>query len=591
MSAAEPGDLVAGRYRLKMVLGRGGMGVVWRATDELLDREVAVKEIQWPPQLDARERETLRQRALREARTAARLDHPNIIGVHDVVVEDQRPWIVMQLAQYRSLSDVVRDEGPLTPVRAAHVGLQILAAIRAAHAAGVLHRDVKPGNVLLGPGDRAVLTDFGMAIADGNPRLTTTGVLIGSPSYMAPERARGEPGTPTADLWSLGATLYAAVEGRPPFAREGAMAVLTAIVSADPDPPRRAGPLWPVISGLLRKDPVARLNAAEAERMLLRITDGGAAALPALGEPTSPMVATVPVASGQATGHPPRPAPEDRPQLRTATASGARGGPVPIAGRAPGLDIPAPQPWPPPPGPDDEPAPHEPGRKWWLVAVAAGLALIAAVAVALTLTTGNAPSRGTASSGIRAPSPDHRTAPSKAHHKSHKRRLSAPHSAAPANPGSQPGGLPAGFAWYHDPTGFSIGMPVGWHVSHQGHLVYIQDPTGGRLLIIDQTTHPKPDPLADWRQQEAARISTYPGYHRIRLQAVDYPQAERAADWQFTYEEGGQLTEVLNRNILVNSHQAYALYWSTPASQWSASYHFFSAFATTFRPVGFVQGS
>ena len=268
-----------------MVLGRGGMGVVWRATDALLDREVAVKEIQWPSQLDARERETLRQRALREARTAARLDHPNIIGVHDVVVEDQRPWIVMQLAQYRSLSDVVRDEGPLTPVRAAHVGLQILAAIRAAHAAGVLHRDVKPGNVLLGPGDRAVLTDFGMAIADGYPRLTTTGVLIGSPSYMAPERARGEPGTPTADLWSLGATLYAAVEGRPPFAREGAMAVLTAIVSADPDPPRRAGPLWPVISGLLRKDPVARLNAAEAERMLLRITDGGAAALPALGEP------------------------------------------------------------------------------------------------------------------------------------------------------------------------------------------------------------------------------------------------------------------------------------------------------------------
>jgi hypothetical protein len=484
---------------------------------------------------------------------------------------------------------VVRDEGPLTPVRAAHVGLQVLAAIRAAHAAGVLHRDVKPGNVLLGPGDRAVLTDFGMAVADGSPTLTTTGILIGSPSYMAPERARGEPATPAADLWSLGATLYAAVEGRPPFAREGTMAVLTAVVSADPDPPRRAGSLWPVISGLLRKDPGARFDAADAERMLLRVAGGDAAVSSALDEPTSALGATVPVASSQATGHPLLPAPEDRPQWRTAAASGARRGPAPIAGLAPDLGIPARQPWP-PPGPDDEPAPRQPARKWWLVAVAAGLALIAAAAVAVTLTSGNAPSRGTASSGSRASAPGHK-APSAAHHKPHKHHPPAPHSAAPANPGSQSGALPAGFVRYHDPTGFSIGMPVGWHVSHQGHLVYLQDPTGTRLLIIDQTTHPKPDPLADWRQQEAARISTYPDYQRIRLQAVHYSQAERAADWQFTYEQGGQLTEVLNRNILVNSHQAYALYWSAPAAQWSASYHFFTAFAATFRPVGFVQGS
>src|SRR5579859_5896922 len=204
MSAAEPGDIVVGRYRLRKVLGCGGMGVVWLAADELLHREVAVKEIQWPPQLDAMEREKLRQRALREARTAARLEHPNIIGVYDVIVEDERPWIVMQLARYRSLSDAVRDGGPLTPVRAAKVGLQMLAAIRAAHAAGVLHRDVKPGNVLHGPGDRVVLTDFGMAIADGSPTLTTTGVLIGSPSYMAP---RNEPGAsrarqpPTCGRW------------------------------------------------------------------------------------------------------------------------------------------------------------------------------------------------------------------------------------------------------------------------------------------------------------------------------------------------------------------------------------------------------
>jgi eukaryotic-like serine/threonine-protein kinase len=590
MSAAEPGDLVAGRYRLMSVLGRGGMGVVWLAADELLHREVAIKEIQWPSQLDARERETLRQRALREARTAARLNHPNVIGVYDVVVDDERPWIVMQLARYRSLSDAVRDEGPLAPVRAARVGLQILAAIRAAHAAGVLHRDVKPGNVLLGPDDQVLLTDFGMAIADGSPTLTTTGVLIGSPSYMAPERARGERSTPATDLWSLGATLYAAVEGRPPFAREGTMAVLAAVVSADPDPPRRAGALWPVISGLLRKDPTARLNAAEAERMLLQTTGGGAVSSSALAEPTSPMRATVPVASSQATGHRPLPAPEDRPQWQTAVSS-ARRRPIPVAGLPYEPDVPARPSLPPLCGSDDEPGLHGPARKWWLLAVAAGLALIAATAATVSLTAGNAPGRGTASSGSRAPVPAHRAAPSPVRHKSHEHHSPTPRSIAPANPGSHPGALPVGLLWYHDPTGFSIGMPIGWHVSHQGHLVYIQDPTGTRFLIIDQTTRPKPNPLADWRQQEAARISTYPGYHRIRLQAVQYPQAQRAADWQFTYEQSGQLTEVLNRNILVNSHQAYALYWSTPATQWSASYHFFTAFAATFRPAGFVRGS
>ena len=146
--------------------------------------------------------------------------------------------------------------------------------------------------------------------------------------------------------------------------------------------------------------------------------------------------------------------------------------------------------------------------------------------------------------------------------------------------------LPRGFSRYHDPTGFSIGRPENWRISHQGHLVYLQDPNSSKFLIIDQTTHPKPNPLADWRQQEAARISTFPGYHRIRLQAVHYAQAERAADWEFTYDDNGQLTQVLNRNILANAHHAYALYWSTPASEWKTSYHYFRAFATTFRPAG-----
>ena len=222
MNRAEPGALVAGRYRLHAVKGRGGMGVVWLAADELLRRRVAVKEVIWPPQLGQAERDQLRQRALREARTAARLDHPSVIGVFDFVEDDGRPWIIMPLIRYPSLSEVVREHGPLQPRRTARIGLQVVDALQAAHAARVLHRDVKPGNVLLGPEDQVVLTDFGMAIADGCTALTTSGVLIGSPAYMAPERARGEPATPAADLWSLGATLYTAVEGRPPFDREGA---------------------------------------------------------------------------------------------------------------------------------------------------------------------------------------------------------------------------------------------------------------------------------------------------------------------------------------------------------------------------------
>jgi eukaryotic-like serine/threonine-protein kinase len=268
MDSAGRGRLVAGRYRLIMVIGRGGMGVVWRARDELLDRDVAVKEIIWPAYLTEEEKQAACRRASREAQMAARLNHRNVIRVFDIVEEDGCPWIVMELLPHRSLRDLVQDEGPLTPDQAARVGLGILAALRAAHAEDIIHRDVKPANILIGPDDRVVLTDFGIACAADNPTITTASVLIGSPSYIAPERARGRHSGPAADLWGLGASLYAAVEGRPPFDRDGALASLTAVIIDELDPAEHAGPLWPVISGLLRKDPAERLDAAETERML-----------------------------------------------------------------------------------------------------------------------------------------------------------------------------------------------------------------------------------------------------------------------------------------------------------------------------------
>src|ERR1039458_5691252 len=271
------GHVLAGRYRLLSQLGSGGMGTVWLGQDVLLDRQVAVKEVSPPSEISEEERGILRERTMREARTAARLTHPNVVTIYDVVEDGGRPWIVMALISARSLRDIVQQDGPLRPQQAAKVALQVLAALTAAHALGIMHRDVKPGNVLIDADGRAVLADFGIARADDSPTLTSSGMLVGSPSYIAPERARGERGGPESDLWSLGATLYAVVEGRPPYDRPGALATLTAVVTEDPDPPSRAGPLWPVISGLLSRDPTQRLGSAAAGRMLRRIAEGNSA--------------------------------------------------------------------------------------------------------------------------------------------------------------------------------------------------------------------------------------------------------------------------------------------------------------------------
>ena len=269
MHAVGTGHLVAGRYRLGGQIGRGAMGIVWRGRDELLDRDVAVKQVRIAaPGTDADDG-TAYQRTLREARTAARLSHPGVVTVFDVVEEDASPWIVMELVRARSLDQVVAEDGPLRPAEAAGVGERLLSALACAHAAGVLHRDVKPSNVLITPDGGAVLTDFGIATLEGDPGLTQAGMVVGTPGFTAPERVRGAPATPASDLWSLGATLYAAVEGRGPFDRPGGSAVITAGVLNE-DAPRApsAGPLGPVIEALLRTDPGARPDTATSARLL-----------------------------------------------------------------------------------------------------------------------------------------------------------------------------------------------------------------------------------------------------------------------------------------------------------------------------------
>ncbi|MGY1643418.1 serine/threonine-protein kinase [Geodermatophilus sp. SYSU D00703] len=269
--AAEPSTadrLVAGRYALREVLGRGGMGVVWLATDLKLERPVAVKEVTFALHLTEEERRVLRARTLREARTAARLDHPCVTAVYDVVEEDGRPWLVMEHVESCSLQQIVDQQGPLPWPAVARIGLDVLSALEAAHRAGIVHRDVKPANVLVAPDGHACLTDFGIATATGDSAITTTGAIIGSPSYMAPERANGEQPRPPVDLWSLGATLYTAVEGRPAFAKGEPMATLLAVVTEEPAPMVRAGPLEPLLRGLLTKDPARRATAEQARRDL-----------------------------------------------------------------------------------------------------------------------------------------------------------------------------------------------------------------------------------------------------------------------------------------------------------------------------------
>ncbi|WP_433493711.1 serine/threonine-protein kinase [Micromonospora sp. CA-248089] len=261
--------VIAGRYRLLELVGRGGMGQVWRARDEELQREVAVKQVVPPNWLAENERDELRARTLREARTSARLNHPNVVRVYDVVRVQGEPWLIMEYVPSRSLQEIIENDGPLPPGRAAEIGLSVLAALRAAHEAGVLHRDVKPANVLLARDGRVLLTDFGLAVFEGGDgAMTRPGLVLGSPQYVAPERAAEGVSSVEADMWSLGATLHAAVEGRSPYARSTAMATLAALATRPPDPAPHAGPLTPVLTGLLRRDPRTRLGHRETARLL-----------------------------------------------------------------------------------------------------------------------------------------------------------------------------------------------------------------------------------------------------------------------------------------------------------------------------------
>ncbi|GAB3692451.1 hypothetical protein GCM10027589_58030 [Actinocorallia lasiicapitis] len=277
--------MLGNRYRLIDVRGRGGMGVVWRAKDTMLDREVAVKEVTFGPGLSNHEKDVLKQRTLREARASARLNHPNVVTVHDVVEEEGRPWIVMEFVQAESLQDILDTERVIAPWRAAEIGRHVMEALKAAHERGILHRDVKPSNILITGSGRVVLTDFGIAQMEGDVTLTQTGLVMGSPAYIPPERVQGERAVPASDLWSLGATLFAAVEGHAPFERADAMAALSAALSEPVPRPRQAGQVTRVLEGLLVREPAARMTSEQALPLLHDVSASRPNQLP-LNQPT-----------------------------------------------------------------------------------------------------------------------------------------------------------------------------------------------------------------------------------------------------------------------------------------------------------------
>ncbi|MGH2826053.1 MAG: serine/threonine-protein kinase [Actinomycetota bacterium] len=278
---------VANRYTLDSQLGKGGMGVVWSATDMLLQRPVAIKQVKLPPSIPIADRDAMKARSTREARAAAQLNHPSVVTIFDVVEEDGMTWIVMELVRAPSLSATVRDEGTLDSRAAARIGLDVLDGLEAAHSKGIVHRDVKPGNVMVTADGRAKLADFGIASLKGDPKITTTGMIMGSPSFMAPEQAIGREAGPATDLWSLGATLYFATEGTPPFDKGQPIPTLTAVVHEDAPAPRGAGALGLVIAALMSKEAADRPEVEEARAMLMDVAEGRRAEISTRAHPAA----------------------------------------------------------------------------------------------------------------------------------------------------------------------------------------------------------------------------------------------------------------------------------------------------------------
>jgi hypothetical protein len=563
---------IADRYELGTELGRGGMGVVWRATDTLLAREVAVKEVDPPRGLDAEQRAAMRARVSREARAAARLSHPGVVTVYDIAQDGGRDYLVMELVAAPTLDDVVRTGGPLAPERAARLGLGLLATLQAAHRAGIVHRDLKPKNVMVRKDGTTKLTDFGIASLQGDPRLTATGLVVGSPAYMAPEQVEGGPVGPAADLWALGATLWFAVEGEPPFGG-GEFQTLSAIVNGEPRQPTRLGPLEPALEALLAKDPARRPTPAELGPLLQRVAATRSSGAPPWGSPdpsrssgAPPWGSPDPSGSGRVggpqggTAAATRPAgdggdtpPVPRPALRrdggTAVLGGPAGGAAARPRRRRRRALP---PVPPVPGPGEPVLPRRPRRRRVTGVV---LAVLVAGLVAVAVARLGAPERGSAGAGSRRPPAD-----------------------------AQRPVVPTSWQAFQSPDGaYRLAHPPGWSPVDRGVFTDFVEPGGGRFFRV-QPTADGLRPLAAQRSLESSFMARHAGddYRRVRLGTTTFKDLP-AAEWEFTFVDGGLPRRGYDITFVAGGRR-HAILFQAGADQWRASQDELRAFLAGYRP-------
>jgi hypothetical protein len=523
---SDQGRLIAGRYRLTEPVGRGGMGTVWRAQDEVLGRPVALKQLHAQPHLSGDELALLYERMRREARSAARVAHPNVIVVHDVVDDDGRPCIVMEYVPGSTLGDLLQGGVTVPPGEAARIGLGMVAALRAAHSAGVLHRDVKPGNVLLGAADRVVLTDFGIAMTAGTSTLTRTGEMVGSIDYMAPERIRGQQPGPESDLWALGATLYQAVEGRPPFRRDTAVETAYAIAVDPLEPMKQAGPLQPLIEALLAKDPGERPSAEQTERALRAARAGETTAVLSSASASGPAHARA-----EASGHEPDRAPGGAQVPAAPGRAGGRGG---RRGRGRGRTV--------------------------------AVAVTAVVAVAAGAGAYVVSHRGTDTS------------------EAHASRRTTPPSSTPSAVVSP---VAKGYRLVRDKQlGVSFPVPDGWKMRERSaEQVTYADPSGLAGITIGTVAPAGQSPVSHFTDIETNTKANYPTYRRLRMQQTTF-RGQPAAVWEFTFQGRVRLFRAIDLGFGREGGREYDIYLSAPDAQWDTYRPVFDTVRDTFTTPG-----
>ncbi|GGK30901.1 hypothetical protein GCM10010124_24670 [Pilimelia terevasa] len=588
-----PGTTIGGRYTVRTVVGHGGMGTVWQATDNLLHRDVAVKEVVPPQSMAVSDREAMYARTLREARAAACLSHPSVVQVYDVVTEHGRPWIVMELLEARSLADMIVGDGPLAPRAVAKAGVALLGALEVAHAAGILHRDVKPANVLIAADGRCVLTDFGVAHMPSGAQLTTPGMVLGSPHFISPERAMGQAFGPPSDLFSLGVTLYTAVEGRPPFDRGDPIETMHAVVEEAPAPVLRAGPLADVLLALLEKDPRHRISVDGARTRLRALLAGPLASTAPTYAQTDPY-AVVPAqrmtriprtrpepaapAAGQIGGRAmlgPGESPRDR----------LRGAPPRPAPRVGTVDVPTGAH--PAPGPDSITRTLGTATTGRLHTIARGRP--ARPSAARRLADRARPGVAGAVGAVRGWPRRTRYAAAGGVGTAvlvlAALGLSGGGTAPPPPREERPAPVAAQVATQrYDARGVSVQVPRGWRRSGSGNWVDFVDPRDGerRVRILVERAQADPRRFMEIAESGLRRAGTCAApYARVSLRRASQGRRE-AADLEYTCGSGDRMRHGLWRAVTADG-QAYSFYLTVPEARFAESRRIFEEMTRTFR--------